>query len=130
MSTEMSTQQAFAERVKAKLKKDFADMIPDDLLGELVAKAEQEFYEKDLPGYVKARLKIELDKRMDAEFSKPEWQSVWSSGNYGYRGQAATPGALMQACIRENAPLLVEAMFAGIVMNQANNLRTLLGRGY
>lgn len=129
MSNEMSTQQAFADRVRAKLKTDFADMIPDDLLSELVAKAEKEFYEKDLPTIVKERLKVQLFKSLEAEFAKPEWQNSWS-GSFTYNGRPATPGSLMQACIRENAPLLVESMFTGAIIAQANSLRTLLSRGY
>lgn len=102
----MNELQTFEARVKEKLKESIADLIPQEKLDAIVAATTAEFMTKDLPALIKAELTAQYKDAIKAEFTKPEWQTVWENG------QMTGSPALKQLLV-EAAPLVLASMVAG-----------------
>jgi hypothetical protein len=119
-STELAPMEALNERIKSKIKADFMSMLPDELFDNLVTDTSVEFFQKEMPELIKVQLRALLQEKLDEEFQKPEWRTIWTSNNYN---QSIRPGEAVQRIIRESAPLLMEALIQGAVMNVVNSLQ-------
>lgn len=119
MSNELSVIGDFAEKVREKVKRDFADMIPDDAWDVLVERATKEFVEKDLKGVVREHLKEQVADRLTEFFGSEEWRGQWSEDGSAQQN----PGAMTRQLIREALPEVIEAVFGRAAQEFVNNLR-------
>lgn len=96
------------ERVRERIRASFLELIPEELFSNLVGIELHKFTHHELPGLVKKAAADHLQATLKAELEKPEWRERWTGGP----GPEAGP-ALAEA-LRQAAPELVAAMFAGL----------------
>lgn len=127
MSNEVATLSGFADKVKEKIKKDFAGMIPDEAWDQLVKDAVQSFIKNDLQALVKAELTVELKKRMAAHFCSPQWEGEWDSNANGGNG-AKKASEEMSKILAANIPAVIEALLGNAMQSVKEQIRYNLGR--
>lgn len=113
---ELTVMSDFAAKVKEKIKRDFAGMIPDDAWDKLVTDAVATFIKNELGGLVRAELTEEVKGRLRAMFQEEGWRQQWDG-----RGKE-TAGEKVKELIRENIPLIVETALQGAMQNVVNDL--------
>jgi hypothetical protein len=120
----MTVMADFADRVKEKVKKDFAGMIPDNAWDQLVEKAVKEFIEKDLQAVVKE----ELDKDVRVRIRKYLMSDEWSQ-QYDGKGRNMVSREVSRL-ISENLPAIIESAIGGAMQGIVNDLRDRMTRGF
>jgi replicative superfamily II helicase len=121
MSNEIAPLQGIADKVKERIKAQFADLIPDEVYEAMVQTATQEFIKVDAPMIIKNELKTHLLGLVQTELKKPEYNDKWS---YGAGGMSMNIGSeLVQRVIKEHSADLVAGMFSGLMQQMLNNLR-------
>lgn len=118
MGNEVTVMAEFADKVRDKVKRDFAEMIPDEAWDKLVKTAVTDFIEKDLGRLVKGQLEAEVVERMTAYFQTAGWKGRWAE--YGHSNDASKK---VESLIAENLPALIKALFGGAVQNFINTLQ-------
>lgn len=126
---ELSVVNDFASKVKEKIKKDFADMLPDEAWDKLVREAVDGFIKTELDAFIKAELATEVRSRLKSFFESPEWTGQWqwnAANNHNYENASARVSLI----IKENIPLIIESIMAGAMQNAVNMLRQALQQRY
>lgn len=114
MSTEVQT---FEQRVRDKLKKDIADLIPEEQLSKIVQIEMSEFLKTDLPKMIKAMLAEEIKEAINREMRKPQWV-----GQYNDLARQNVSEQVTKI-ITENAALMMTSMMAGVSSQLVTDLR-------
>jgi len=129
MAQELSIVNDFQAKLKEKIKKDFAGMIPEEAWDKLVHDQVTEFIQKDLGGLVKEELGKEVRKQLQIYFDSAEWKGEWAGDAVGIYHERASVKA--KELIRENIPFIVEAMMGQSVQMAIQAMRNALGsRGW
>lgn len=115
----------FAAKVREKVKRDFAGMIPEEAWDALVQEAVQGFVKQDLQAVVKAELTEEVKKRLQDYFHRPEWQDQWDPTS----GEPRASTAVRQT-VRENLPLIIETVMGRAFQSFMNDVRNSFNRNW
>lgn len=121
MANEVATMQSISDKVKERIKVQFADLIPDEMFDNMVKSAVQEYLRDNLTNVVKEEGRLFLGELVRQELSKPEWQGSWVHG-YSGMGQMMS-GELISKVLKEHAPDLVNALFSGMMQQMIQHLR-------
>jgi hypothetical protein len=117
MSTEVQT---FEQRVRDKLKKDIADLIPEEQLTQLVHQATVDFIKTDLPKMINHELAVMAKAKILEELDKPEWKTAWRVESQTQISQQ------VEKLIKENAHTIMATMIAGVASGMVNDMRNRL----
>lgn len=107
----------FAAKVREKVKRDFAGMIPDDAWDKLVQDAVTSFIKDDLKNVVVGELTTEIKKRLQEFFHGSEWTEQWNANG------TKTASDKVKEIVRENVPGIVEAAIGMTMQALVNDLR-------
>jgi hypothetical protein len=114
----MSVPATLEQNVKERIKGVIGELIPEEMWDRLVRDNVEEFKKVDLPKLVKTDLAERYKKAIDAEFSKPEWQTQW--GNAGQEGASE----MVKKIMVESASDVLAGMVGSIVQQMLYNLRS------
>lgn len=123
----MTIMSDFAAKVKEKVKRDFAGMIPEDAWDRLVEDAVQSFIKDDLEKLVKEELRTECAARLKKFFETPEWTDQWDSVR---GGNARLASERVRELMKEHTTDIVNAVMGSAYQSVINDLRNQLSRGY
>lgn len=115
----MSAVMTFEQSVKERLKSIVADLIPEERWNEIVESTVKDFEKNDLPKLVRAELTDKYKTAINAEFQKPEWNSVW-----GISGPEVS--AALRQMIVEAAPLVLASMIGGAMQSVQQQMQNAL----
>lgn len=119
---ELTVMSDFADRVKEKIKRDFAGMIPDDTWDKLVKDAVDSFIKTDLQTVVKAELTVEVKKRLDEIFYSADWQAKWDCNANGGNGAMLGSDAVNKI-LADNIPLVIQSLLGSSMQYVAEQIR-------
>lgn len=120
--SDLTVMSDFAARVKEKVKRDFAGMIPDDAWDKLVKESVESFIKNDLDALVKKELAAEVSGRLAKYFQTEEWQGQWDYKGNGGQG-SETASKKVKELIAENMPVVIEALLGNAIQAIVNDLR-------
>lgn len=125
MGNDVAIMSEFADKVRDKIKRDFAEMIPEDAWDELVKKSVGDFIKKDLGAVVKEQLTEEVTSRLTAHFASDGWKARWAE--YGHSNDASKK---VRDLIRNSLPDIITALFGGAIQDFINSLKFGPQRGF
>lgn len=121
--TDIKLMDTLKEKVAARIRDTFAELIPEEAFNTMVEIQINEFIKAEIPKIVSEELEKKFREQVNTMLGLPEFQFIWT-------GSDRRPGEALKEIIRELAPDLVAAAFGNVIAGVTEQVRQSLTRGY
>lgn len=118
MSTEVTTMQSLQEKVKEKISTVFMEMIPDEMMTQLVKTAIENYIKTELPALIRKEMEAKYKEKLKELLNE---RSFWDHNNPESRGKL--PLDALSQIVAQSTSALMQSFMEQVVFNGVQKLR-------